>query len=115
MEGYILQYKANSRKDMTLLNHKLFGRIAYKTYRGNKKGYYVMGMLNTTPFRRIIKGNIFVTSLENVDLESLREHGEVTVKKYEYNDKLLTAREYWENLAKDRGVLFVIRQRQNII
>lgn len=62
MEGYIVIYRNDlTRKDITLINYYLFGRIVKRTDQQQKlkEFYYYPGLFDSTPFAQLSNGCYF--------------------------------------------------------
>lgn len=95
------------------MHHILFGRLTYRDYRGKKYIYYVQGMLDKTPFIRLVNSKIFVLNLDDVNVEELRIFADIEVEEYEKVisfDELKTGEEYWRNVAKEKELDFHVRR-----
>lgn len=109
MNGFIIEFKAFDNASRIKLYHMLFGRNIYQEYRGRKTAYYVPGMLDKTPFCRIVERKIFVTSLVNINIDQLKVLAEVTIEEVDKDfsmEKLVIGEDYWYNIAVEKGVEF---------
>jgi len=109
MKGYVIEFKAHDTNSRIRLYHMLFGRNVYRNYRGKRYAYYVPGMLDKTPFCKIIECRIFVTSLINIHIEQLKILGDIRIEEQEKDypmEKLYTGEDYWSNIAKEKGLDF---------
>lgn len=119
IKGVIISYYADNNSSRTIMNHKLFGRLVYKSNRGKKIAYYVPGLLDNIPFARLLESKIFVEeNLFNVlDRQKINALGNITVEEAERNSNdiyLRTGREHWQTRATERGCIFrVIRTKRN--
>ena len=109
VKGLIITYKPKDANARTLLNHTLYGRLVYKNTRGKKTAYYVGGILDNTYYSRIISSKVFILD-EDIERykELLEMFGQIDVQLAERDLHLSTAREYWENIAKERDYKFYI-------
>jgi hypothetical protein len=109
MHGYIIDFKPFDADSRIKLYHMLFGRNVYRNYRGKRYAYYSPGMLDKTPFLKVIERRIFVTSLTNIFIEQLKILGDITVEEVERDysmEKLSTGEDYWHNMAQEKGLDF---------
>jgi len=105
MKGYTIIYTPKSAYARTIFNHLLYGRILYRKKRGIKFAYYIPGMLDQTPFLRIMNSKVFITDLTNIDLKLLDDYAYIDVEKTEREFtyfNLKTGEEYWRNRAKEK-------------
>lgn len=115
MKGYIINFEPYNNDSRIRLYHILFGRNVYRNYRGKKYAYYVPGMLDRTPFYKIIEKRVFITSIVNVNIEQLEVLGSINVEEVDRDysmEKLITGEEYWQNMALEKGLEFK-RQLKN--
>ena len=112
IKGFILTYKAKDSYSRTMLNHMLFGRLIYGNKRGKKIAYYTPGLLDNIPFSRIMNSKIFIAGEVFKDcLDTINTFGKSELKKSEREEKLLkllTGKEYWQNIANERGFKFYV-------
>jgi len=114
MKGYTLKYKVFDSSSRINLHHILFGRIIYRNSHGKKYAYYIQGMLNKTPFIRIMNSVIFVLNLENINLEELRIFADITVKETEREiniESMKTGEQYWRDISIEKELPFHIKKR----
>ena len=106
LKGFLISYKNNlSRKDITLINYYLFGRIVKKKSGGKTDLYYYPGLFENTPYIKISNGCYFTEKIiDDFDGKILL----ILVKNIEFPNefKFTTAKEYWKNYIKKRN-LFV--------
>ncbi len=99
MKGHIITYTSSKKKDVTKINHFLFGRICtITTSSGQKEKYYYPGFFENTPFKKLSNGCYFVKEI-NYDLNGL-------LKTYPCDidfddDKMNVGRDFW--LPKIKG------------
>lgn len=77
--------------------------------------YYVQGMLDKTPFIRIMNGKIFVLDTNSVNLEELRIFGDIIVEEVEREitiDSMKTGEEYWKNISNEKRLDFYVRKHK---
>jgi len=106
MKGFTIEYSTDSNLNKVKLHHVLFGRVVYKAYRGRQTAYYFPGMLDKTPFVRLINSKIFVPTLSACDIDRLNDFGELNIIPGERDistTKMYTSREHWTLVAKERG------------
>jgi len=118
MRGYIVTYKPKDTYSRTFINHKLFGRMINKYYKGRKSVYYLKGMLHHTRFARLVGSKIFVESIKPIDLELLKKYGEITTAvclRDIATLKFVTGFEYWQQLAIEKGLVLKISANQRRI
>ena len=116
MKGYLIKYKPFESSSRVNLHHTLFGRLTYRNYRGKKYSYYVQGMLDKTPFIRVVDGKIFVLDLDKINFEELRIFGDITVEECDREitiDSMKTGEEYWRDVSKERGLDFHVRKNKS--
>jgi len=108
MKGIIVTYKPKDAYNRTKLNHSLFGRIVHRVYCGKKKYYYIKGYLHDIAFSKLIDGKIYISNIN--ELESVKKilepYGEYLFENSERDEKtliLVTGKEYWERIAKEKG------------
>ena len=96
----------------TLYNHLVFGRLVSKRNRGKKVYYYAKGFLHDKKFYRPKALHVFVTDLEGLDIEFLKDLGDITIIRLSIDDntEMLTGREYWKRHAEEVGVTFIERK-----
>ena len=115
MIGYDITYKPFDNSSRVNLNHTLFGRLIYRNYRGKKYTYYVQGMLDKTPYIRIVNSKIFLLNIDNINIEELRIFGDITVKECEREltiDSLHTGEQHWHTMSKEKGLDFHVRNKK---
>lgn len=111
MKGFIIKYSPKDSISRTGLNHALFGRIIYRTYRGKRYSYYSAGILKDVKFARLLASKIFVEAkiLEKADeIENLSLYGDIKMSESERDEDnitLLTGNEYWERIANEKGIV----------
>jgi len=100
MKGYIILYNTTSRKDITKINHELFGRIItvpkkLKTFR-----YYYPGCFEDTGHIKLANGCYFVQS-KGTDCNGLVKYIDVDIDISE--SVCITSRQKWKEyvLMKD--------------
>lgn len=116
MKGYLISYKPFDGPSRVNLHHNLFGRLTYRNYRGKKYSYYVQGMLDKIPFKRVLDGKIFVLDIDSLNLEELRIFGDITVEECEREisiESMKSAEEYWRAVSKERGLDFHVRKNKS--
>jgi hypothetical protein len=109
LKGFIINFEAFDDDARIKLYHMLFGRNVYRNYRGKRYAYYTPGMLDKTPFLKVIERRIFVTSMVNIYVEQLKIFGNITVDEVERDypmEKLTTGEDYWHNMAQEKGLDF---------
>ena len=114
MQGFLITYKPKDNLARTLFNHALFGRLLYRNYRGRKWAYYVQGMLDRTRFDKVAACKVFVESIDKIDKATLDKYVETTIYPTEREDqflRLITGREYWERIAREKELPFKERKR----
>lgn len=107
MKGNIITFSPKNSLGRVKFNHELFGRIIYRNYRGKKYVYYSPGILDDTKFFRLSGGKVFIAG--QVDVEGLRDLADITVEEASRDPSemlLMTGKEYWERVAKEKGLLF---------
>lgn len=92
LKGYIITYNNSSRKDITRINHFLFGRVATITRKGKKEKYYYPGFFEQTPYKKIANGCYFVKEI-NDDFDGLLQVNQATI--LFDNDTMLSGKDYW--------------------
>ena len=117
MKGFIIDFKPFDNDSRIRLYHMLFGRNVYRSYRGKRYAYYTPGMLDRTPFLKVIERRIFVTSMTNIYVEQLAIFGDINVEEIERDypmERLCTGEDYWNNVAREKGLDFKrqIRKRR---
>ena len=116
MKGYTITYKPFDNSSRVTLHHILFGRLTYRNYRGKKYSYYVQGMLDQTPFLRVVDGKIFVLNLDEINLEELRIFGDILTEECEREitiDSMKTGEQYWRDASKEKGLDFHVRRKKH--
>lgn len=104
--GYILSYKQGlKRKDITLINYYLFGRIVKRvTKTTNQEFYYYPGLFETTPYIRITNGCYFSERIVD-DYEGrlivIQAKDIIFPKEIEFK----TARIHWEQHIKKHNLI----------
>jgi hypothetical protein len=109
MRGFLIEFKPFDDSSRIKLYHILFGRNVYRNQRGRRYAYYSPGMLDKTPFLKVIERRIFVTSLTNIYIDQLKILGDITVEEVERDypmERLFTGEDYWQNIAKEKGLAF---------
>jgi len=115
MKGYAISYKPFDNSSRVNLHHTLFGRLTYRKYRNKRYSYYVQGMLDQTPFIRVMDGKIFVLNLDEINLEELRIFGDITTEECEREltiDSMKTGEEYWRGIAQEKELEFYVRRKK---
>jgi len=115
MKGYLITYKPFDSSSRVTLHHVLFGRLNTRKYRNKTYTYYTPGMVDETPFIRIINSRIFVLDMKNINVEELRIFGDITVEECEREltiDSLKTGEEYWRDISKERGLDFHVKRKK---
>ena len=102
MKGYIISYRNElTRKDITLINYYLFGRIVNrKTQPKIIERYYYPGLFETTPYARLANGCYFTERIVD-DFE-----GRLKVYTAEVNlptELFQTARAHWKQFIAGKG------------
>jgi len=116
MRGHIISYKPFDNSSRVTLHHVMFGRLTYRDYRGKKYTYYVPGMLDDTPFIRVVDGKIFVLDISKINLEELRIFGDITIEETEREitiDSMKTGEQYWKDVSKEKGLDCHVRRKKN--
>jgi len=116
MKGYLITYKPFDNSSRVSLHHTLFGRLTYRNYRGKKYSYYVQGMLDETPFIRVMDGKIFVLNIDDINLEELRIFGDISTEEQEREltiDSMKTGEQYWKDISKEKGLDFYVRKQRH--
>jgi len=78
--------------------------------------YYnvVTGVLDNIHFYRLLNGKIFVDTIEGIDIDLLNVFGEIDIEKTERDEEsinLKTGKEYWFNMATERGLMVRTRRK----
>lgn len=95
LKGFILTYNSSKKKDITKINHFLFGRVCtVKNSSGEKEKYYYPGFFENTPYKKLSNGCYFVQEV-NYDLGGLLKlHAcEIIFD----DDTMLMARDFWSS------------------
>jgi len=107
MDGFLITYDSKNDISRVKFNHILFGRILYRTRRGKRYAYYVPGMLDNTPFFRIMNSRIFVRDIDTLNIEVLKEYVELNIVKCIREitvNHMKTGERYWEDFANEKGL-----------
>lgn len=102
MKGYIITYRDSlSRKDITLINYYLFGRIVNrKTQPKITERYYYPGLFETTPYVQLSNGCYFTEHIgDNYEGRLLIFSADLDVP----TDMFQTARDHWRNFITSKG------------
>lgn len=114
---YILSYKPFNSTSRTYINFYLFGRLIYKNTKGRKISYYTPGILDNIHFSRLAGSKIALKSLDNLELDKLKEYGEISTEEVDFNEAKLffeTAKDHWERVLltkKDLNYAIKINKR----
>ena len=114
--GYIITYKTKDACSRTNFHHTLFGRILYRKYRKKQYAYYIPGMLDRTPFIRLMNTRIFIKNLDDIDFNEISIFSDIDIKEVERNidlNSLKTGEEYWLSVAKEKGVETYIKRKKH--
>lgn len=105
MEGYIISYRPSlSRRDITLINYYLFGRIVKRPTKDNvEEYYYYPGLFESTPYIKLTNGCYFTERIVDdyqgrlfiIYVKEIKFPKEVQVK---------TARTHWEQHIKEKKI-----------
>lgn len=111
IEGIIIEYFPYDNKSRVNLNHALFGRLVYRTRRGKKIAYYILGMLDNTRFARLLNSKIFIEKdgLKVLKHNLLTTYGHIKYTKQERDISSLhlkTARDHWKQIVDEKGFVF---------
>jgi len=114
MDGYLLEYRGFTPNITRELTTALTGVIRYKNLRRGRAGYYTPGMLRKTKFKRVKSCKLLVESLEDVNLEIMRDDAMVVIRKIKDIDSegMLTGVEWAKKVCEQKGVMFRERQRK---
>jgi len=116
MIGYVIEYQPFDSNSRVHLNHILFGRLLYRNQRGRKYSYYVQGMLDKTPFIRLMGSKIFVRTIDDINLEELRIFGDMLVTEEDREidpSSMKTGEDHWKSMAREKGLQFRVRKLNN--
>lgn len=95
MKGYLISYREElTKKDITLINYYLFGRIVHRSTKQRKKDhYYYPGLFEWTTYARLANGCYFTERIvDDFDKRLVIYEAEIDVPK----DKFQTSREHWK-------------------
>lgn len=97
--GSLIVYNSSDRKDITKINHFLFGRVVSikKDQRVNK--YYYPGALENQPFKKITNGCYFTKRLDDNCGGLLNI---LPAKVSFFSNDMVTARKCWEGRIKGK-------------
>jgi hypothetical protein len=71
-------------------------------------------MLDKTKFDKVAPAKVFVENIDKIDKDLLNKYVETTIYPTERDDeflRLITGREYWERMAREKGLPFKERKR----
>jgi len=94
MKGYLITYNSSNRKDITRINHFLFGRIVTIRRQNQTEKYYYPGFFEHTPYKKISNGCYFVQQIHD-NFDGLLDIMPATI--YFHDDVMLNAYDYWKN------------------
>lgn len=94
MEGIILILTPDNKRDLTELNHKLFGRIS----KMNDSYYYYSGLFEDIPYLKLAQACYFVPNKKVTDfnlsnLKLINSNISCTISDF------ITAKEYWKQYS----------------
>ncbi len=115
IKGFLITYKPFNNVSRVTLHHILFGRLTYRNYRNKKYLYYSPGMIDNTPFIRIVNSKIFVLNLDDINSEELRIFADINIEECEREltiDSMKTGEQYWRDISKERGLNFHVKRRK---
>ena len=92
MKGYLITYNSSSRKDVTKINHFLFGRVANIKKEQTIEKYYYPGFFEKTPYKKVANGCYFVRNVYD-DLDGLLRV--IPAEIFFGDNNLVTAKDYW--------------------
>lgn len=100
MEGFILVYNTESRKNTTKLNHFLFGRLVHM----KKDIYYYPGILENYLYRRLSNGCYFILKQNDAifPTHSLYECHPVVMENTEMH--FINSKQHWLDYAQKKGL-----------
>lgn len=99
LSGFLITYNSSNRKDITKINHYLFGRIVKIKKDDETEEYYYPGLFENNPFKKISNGCYFVGSV-GTDFNGLLK---VTPAIVTFSDKeMVTAKEYWKERTNNK-------------
>lgn len=100
LKGFILTYNSSRKKDITKINHFLFGRICtIKNSSGEREKYYYPGFFENTPYKKLSNGCYFVKEI-NYNLDGL-----LCIHPCEIDfvdEKMDVARDFWATRIKGK-------------
>ena len=102
MKGYIVTYNENlTRKDITLINYYLFGRIVNRrTQPKFIERYYYPGLFETTPYAKLANGCYFTERIvDNYEGRLLVYSADIILPTTAFR----TAREHWKNFITTKN------------
>ena len=109
INGYILEYKYKDRNSLTLLNHKLYGRLSQQKQKGIIYRYYLKGMLHNTKYVKLKQSKLFLIDDHCLDRDTLniftQEYKIYKVELNLYTTDLYTGLEYWQQHVKKNKVI----------
>lgn len=102
MRGHLIVYKDGlTRKDITLINYYLFGRIVNRKIAQNTvERYYYPGLFESTPYIKMTNGCYFTERIIDDFKGRLRIYPtEIIIP----TDGFITAREHWKKFIQEKG------------
>jgi len=116
MNGYIITYKPLDINSKVNFHHILFGRLLTRIYKGEKRIVYVKGILHDFQFKRLENSKIYVTTIENINIEELKIFARINIEETnDIYDDLKTGEQYWKDVASKKGkeIYYGKRQKYN--
>lgn len=97
MKGYLLLYNTTNRKDITRINHELFGRIITVPKKTKTFRYYYAGSFENVEHVKITNGCYFTTA-KGSECEGLVKYMEADIAIPK--EALITAKKKWAEYAE---------------
>lgn len=106
--GFLVTYGSSNRRDITQINHLLFGRVVTIQKENRRERYYYPGMLEQLGFKKVTNGCYFIKERPQFpeDGEDSRYTKTLVLINFipaivEFpDDAFLTGRQYWEDKIK---------------
>lgn len=113
--GFVIEFKPIDAANNTKFHHKLFGRLQ-KVYSKNRTIYYYRpGMLDNIKFIKIANQKYFIENIDSIETKEIEQYTKyLNIIPFSFmNNNLTTGREYWNKLAAEKEISFIIKFNKN--
>lgn len=96
MDGYIIQYRAETYNDLLKLTNTLLGRVVRVEQKDGIRHYYYKGLLHNIAYYKLSNGCYFITAIDNhiTSLDNIKiTKAKINIKKKD----LITGNKYFQN------------------